>query len=629
MKTQLIWCFLIFICTIYAASSQATLVGYYPFTGNAKDSSGRNHDGVVFDCELVCDRFGNDNSAYYFNGQSYITIEDHKDFLFGPSDSMTIAAWVKCSVEQPDFAGIVVKGPINTNRPGFQLIFLSPNRPTVEVTIPDNDFGRLTANYTTPTCEWHFLVATVSTKQSIISLFVDGEIAGSTPYSNMDVAYNNNFPIYIGKDRNSVRFFSGVIDDVRIYHGTLTDIQIRDLYYQNNWPYSHKKCDEVSKDTVKKECLASVTLGTDQLAPPFMWSNGAATQTISVDKDGEYWVVGTAIDGCSSKKNFVVLNNLVPNVSAGIDDTLCFGEFGNLKASEVSGDNIIEYQWYELPKRFISNNQEFMVQPNRTTSYYVMAKSESGCVGFDTVNIVVEPLQSINTQIGSIANVYPGALISIPISIVNSKTTKPINRLKCILHFKPNSFIFEEIITQGTMLSGWNIYNKTLYNDSLVFELQTSNSGITISNSGLAMIVNARAYVGDTIRYPITASLHPLDNLPCASFSSTGGSIILDTNICGLQLRLIRAIEGDDFLKIKNNTIQSQLSLSYSHIFDAVVKIQIVDVMGSIVEVLTDTKQKAGKYEEVYYISDLANGLYYCVLQFDNDIRKVPFIISN
>lgn len=192
---------LIILCCINTsvAISQATLVGYYPFNGNAKDYSSRNHNGVVNSCTLVCDRFGNENSAYFFNGQSFITIENHDDFLFNSTDSMSVAAWVKFSTEQPDFAGIVVKGPAGTNRPGFQLVIHSRYLPAAEVTIPDDSFVRLIGHQDLYKCRWHFIVATVSTKQSMINLFVDGVLVGSTSYPNIDISYKMILPSLLEK----------------------------------------------------------------------------------------------------------------------------------------------------------------------------------------------------------------------------------------------------------------------------------------------------------------------------------------------------------------------------------------------------------------------------------------------
>ena len=44
------------------------LVGWWPFTGNAIDSSGNGNNGTVNGATLTSDRFGNTAKAYEFNG---------------------------------------------------------------------------------------------------------------------------------------------------------------------------------------------------------------------------------------------------------------------------------------------------------------------------------------------------------------------------------------------------------------------------------------------------------------------------------------------------------------------------------------------------------------------------------
>ena len=56
------------------------LIAYYPFTGNANDSSGFGNNGIVSGSILTSDRFDKNNSAYYFNGASnYIKINNNSN----------------------------------------------------------------------------------------------------------------------------------------------------------------------------------------------------------------------------------------------------------------------------------------------------------------------------------------------------------------------------------------------------------------------------------------------------------------------------------------------------------------------------------------------------------------------
>ncbi|GAB3523554.1 hypothetical protein [Emticicia fontis] len=46
------------------------LIGYWGFYGNANDESGNNNHGIPANLVSTVDRFGNENSAYQFNGKN-------------------------------------------------------------------------------------------------------------------------------------------------------------------------------------------------------------------------------------------------------------------------------------------------------------------------------------------------------------------------------------------------------------------------------------------------------------------------------------------------------------------------------------------------------------------------------
>lgn len=65
-----------FICTFNLISAQVPgngLVAYFPFYGNARDTSMYQTHGTVVNASLTSDRFGNPNYAYAFHGNSYIS----------------------------------------------------------------------------------------------------------------------------------------------------------------------------------------------------------------------------------------------------------------------------------------------------------------------------------------------------------------------------------------------------------------------------------------------------------------------------------------------------------------------------------------------------------------------------
>ncbi|RFS16148.1 LamG domain-containing protein [Emticicia sp. C21] len=70
----------------------ANLVGYWGFNGNANDDSGNNNHGTPTNVFLTSDRFGNENSAYLFNG-STSRIDITNAFFNVGWESFTISCW--------------------------------------------------------------------------------------------------------------------------------------------------------------------------------------------------------------------------------------------------------------------------------------------------------------------------------------------------------------------------------------------------------------------------------------------------------------------------------------------------------------------------------------------------------
>src|SRR3990167_6219025 len=68
------------------------LVAFYPFNGNANDESGNGNDGTVNGATLTTDRFGNTDRAYGFDGNDFMSVNDHASLDFDADFS--ISFWV-------------------------------------------------------------------------------------------------------------------------------------------------------------------------------------------------------------------------------------------------------------------------------------------------------------------------------------------------------------------------------------------------------------------------------------------------------------------------------------------------------------------------------------------------------
>src|ERR1035437_2792045 len=95
MKTTKVLLFVILCSISFFAHAQSTPIFNYPFNGNTNDESGNGNTITNFGATLTTDRFGNANSAYYFDGNSnFMEITPVSVALQSMTD-FTLSLWMK------------------------------------------------------------------------------------------------------------------------------------------------------------------------------------------------------------------------------------------------------------------------------------------------------------------------------------------------------------------------------------------------------------------------------------------------------------------------------------------------------------------------------------------------------
>ncbi len=198
-----------------------TLIASYTFCGNANDSSPNANNGTINGATLTTDRFGNANSAYSFDG-----VNDEIDlgdwFTY---QNFTISMWLKPGSSQNLYANI-----IDNNHSGSfqnwtcQQDYNSTNNYGFG-TMNTASFFSLTANI------WQHLVLVKSA--NAIETYVNGALVQSTPYTNGDINYSGQY-LRLGNWGGGGRSWNGIMDDVKIYSGALSDAEILAKYTEEN-----------------------------------------------------------------------------------------------------------------------------------------------------------------------------------------------------------------------------------------------------------------------------------------------------------------------------------------------------------------------------------------------------------
>jgi hypothetical protein len=200
------------ILTLHAQTPQA----HFTFTGNALDISGNAHHGTVYGATLTYDRFGNANSAYFFDG-----INDYIDLANAvglQSNNYTFSVWLK-PVSNPAsgtaqyavsiggnsgdqfITNINASGDIGWNMSGYQL--------------PTGTYDLVSGVMPSPQ-SWYHVVGIRSDSFSL--LYVNGMLADSVAFTPGTLPkYGQNFANIGRRTFNQFQYFHGVNDDLQIF----------------------------------------------------------------------------------------------------------------------------------------------------------------------------------------------------------------------------------------------------------------------------------------------------------------------------------------------------------------------------------------------------------------------------
>jgi hypothetical protein len=203
------------------------LVGYWPFTGNAIDSSFNGNNGTVNGATLTTDRNGEANKAYSFNGTSN-DISILTNNTLQPVNEISISAWMKLTSTQLYFSTV------------FQLRYEFYNDPYVSYSIgsqnqifrggiSNGSVGSLTncpSNSPYPLNNWIFVTLTFD--GSKIKWYENGVLKNSVDKTG-NIGYSNLHPVLIGGDGIG-DYFTGHLDDIGMWNRALSENEIKRLY---------------------------------------------------------------------------------------------------------------------------------------------------------------------------------------------------------------------------------------------------------------------------------------------------------------------------------------------------------------------------------------------------------------
>lgn len=226
-----------FIPGTVPASLDYGLIAYYPFSGNAQDSSGNGNHGTVNGATLTSDRFNRPSMAYNFDG-----INDHvlvsNSATLNPT-SISISCWIQntslATNSSSSAKAIISKWYGQTtclnlaDNYNLQLSELGGNSVIAGVTSKNPLITTsLNSNYSSLNI-WSHIVF-IHDENSGQYLFINGVKIKSNTVSGKLCSTSN--VLLIGCDNGLGtfnRYFGGKIDDLRIYNRVLNEKEVEYL----------------------------------------------------------------------------------------------------------------------------------------------------------------------------------------------------------------------------------------------------------------------------------------------------------------------------------------------------------------------------------------------------------------
>ncbi len=318
------------------------LVGWWPFTGNAIDSSGNGNNGTVNGATLTVDRFGMSNKAYSFNGTtSYISIPNNSSLNFQTQNKFSFSYWINAASLSSSQISIILskqagsgstQNGYNSNiEIGYQSNFRLQNGS------PNPAYSLSTSNNSITINSWYHIVQVWTGTQG--QIYINGILVAQS--FGTGVIGNNSFDLLIGQANWSlfnVKNFNGKIDDIGIWNRALTTCEVQALYSGSLNTIFNSSL--ITQDTIKA-CGDSVLVSATSGLTSYSWSNGKTTASIFAKSTGWYKVSATNSAGCSGMDSVfvsIIKANILNN-----DTAICLGRSVRLRADSILVSTPLSY----------------------------------------------------------------------------------------------------------------------------------------------------------------------------------------------------------------------------------------------------------------------------------------------
>ncbi|UCG59284.1 MAG: hypothetical protein JSU70_07190 [Phycisphaerales bacterium] len=227
---------------VLAGSASAGLVGHWTFDDGAGttaiDSSTAGNDGTLYGGPQWV--VGSIDGALEFDGT-----DDYVEVPRVVQDDFALTAWIKTDTPGLELGGHAYQGSgvLWSDVGGVANDFIVAVLGTKLSFFAGNPDTSVNSDTDIVTGNWVHVVAVRSAKNQKLTIYMDGEFEADVDHANSS-PLNAQSVIHIGGNTLDSRYYTGLIDDVRMYDRTLTAEHVRGLY--NGIPPAFVKAEEPS-----------------------------------------------------------------------------------------------------------------------------------------------------------------------------------------------------------------------------------------------------------------------------------------------------------------------------------------------------------------------------------------------
>lgn len=305
------------------------LVGWWPYTGNLLDQSNNGLHASNFGSTFTNDRFGTENSALYFDGDSWVQV------TIPQTHAWSVSIWSN-QLDANDYNGLV-QHKNNCVRGGGWLFSLPDGSNDIRLAI--NNCGECSQGSCSSEIDvafpsvvestsWHHFVAS-RTDEGIYRVYLDGTLIHELT-NNVTFETYGDQPFSVGKHHDGTTYLplTGSADDVGLWNRALDPDEVQDLFLGESilGCTDSLACNYNSEANLDDGTCASCEALQTACGPGTIWD--AELQMCIGDGSGDI-----NLDGC------VQLNDLLDLLSA-------YGNCGD-EASPWQCGEPLEYQGYD------------------------------------------------------------------------------------------------------------------------------------------------------------------------------------------------------------------------------------------------------------------------------------------